>query len=78
MTMGTAMVARTKVRSTGFIGRSQSPRARLMNVRVGNTQSQIISASWCLVGGAMRGGAAGAVGAAEAGLGMVNLLMWCW
>ena len=39
MTMGTAMVASTNVRTTGFMGRSQSPRPRLITVRVGNKAS---------------------------------------
>jgi hypothetical protein len=45
MTMGTAIVARTKVRMTGDMVPSQSPNVRLMMVRVGKTQSQIIRAS---------------------------------
>src|SRR3954466_6214238 len=45
------MVASTNVRTTGDRVLSQSPRARLRTVRVGNTASQIISASWCFVGG---------------------------
>lgn len=36
MTIGTAIVASTNVRSTGVIGRSQSPSVRLMMVRVGS------------------------------------------
>src|SRR6476620_8775267 len=76
MTMGTAIVARTKVRNTGFIGRSHPPRARLMTVSVGNTQSQTMRANWCFVGGAVRGGAAVVVGAGVLGLGMVDLLGW--
>src|SRR3954463_5804630 len=55
MTIGTAMVARTRVRRllrrTGDRVVSESPRARLRTVRVGKTDSQIIRASWCLVGG---------------------------
>src|SRR6478609_6176171 len=51
MTIGTAMVASTKVRRTGVSARSQSPKARLRASNVGNTASQIIRASWCLVGG---------------------------
>src|SRR6266545_3672089 len=51
MTIGTATVARTKVRRTVDNVRSQSPSSRLMTVRVGKTQSQIMSASWCFVGG---------------------------
>ena len=45
-------VARTKVRSTGPASASQAPSARLRTVRVGKTATQIIRASWCLVGGA--------------------------
>src|SRR4051794_21923470 len=52
MTIGTAMVASTNVRTTGDSVRSQSPRTRLRTVRGGKTASQIITASWCLVGGA--------------------------
>src|SRR3954470_8088370 len=55
--MGTATLASTKVRSTLGSSARVSPNARLRIVRVGNTASQIISASWCLVGG----GTAGAV-----------------
>jgi hypothetical protein len=44
-TIGTAIVASTNVRVTGDIGRSQSPSVRLMTVSVGNTHSQIITAS---------------------------------
>src|SRR3954463_12062987 len=51
MTIGTAMEASTKVRTTVVNVRSQSPRTRLRTVRVGKTAIQIISASWCLVGG---------------------------
>src|SRR3954462_5596700 len=51
MTIGTATVASTKVRTTGDSVPSQSPSVRLSTVRVGNTASQIITASWCLVGG---------------------------
>src|SRR3954447_2798380 len=51
MTIGTATVARTKVRRTLGVSASRSPRRRLSRVRVGNTATQIISASWCLVGG---------------------------
>src|SRR6478609_3958753 len=51
MTMGTAMVASTKVRTTGESSRSQSPSTRLSAVRVGKTASQIMAASWCFVGG---------------------------
>src|SRR4051794_39211747 len=51
MTIGTAMVVRTKVRTTGVSVANQSPRARLRTVRVGKTASQIITASWCLDGG---------------------------
>jgi hypothetical protein len=51
MTTGTAMVARTKVRRTGPIWVSQGLRARLRTVMVGKTATQIITASWCLLGG---------------------------
>src|ERR1700712_4553763 len=51
MTIGTATVARTKVRRTGDNGFNQSPSTRFRTVRVGKTASQIISASWCFVGG---------------------------
>ena len=56
MTIGTAIVASTNVRSTGGIGRSQSPKTRLIAVSVGKTQSQIMRASWCLVGGGIGAG----------------------
>src|SRR3954463_15036371 len=46
MTRGTAIVARTNVRTTGDMVASQSPSARLRAVNVGKTQSQIIAASW--------------------------------
>src|SRR4051812_48750429 len=59
MTIGTAIVASTKVRRMVDIGASQSLRVTLSSVRVGNTHSQIISASWWRLGGAGRG--AGAV-----------------
>src|SRR3954447_22722213 len=51
MTMGMATVASTKVRTTGERSRSQSPSSRFNAVRVGKTASQIMTASWCLVGG---------------------------
>src|SRR6187397_1367335 len=51
MTIGTATVASTNVRSTLGRPARRSPRARLRTVRVGNTATQIMSASWCLVGG---------------------------
>ncbi len=51
MTIGTATVASTKVLSTPGRSARVSPSARLSAVRVGNTATQIISASWCLVGG---------------------------
>ena len=60
MTIGTATVASTKVRSTGLRSFSQGPIVRLRTVRVGKTASQIIRASWCLVGGPT-GAAVGAV-----------------
>src|SRR4051812_44427424 len=44
MTMGTAIVARTNVRTTGDMVASQSPRAKFSAVNVGKTQSQIITA----------------------------------
>jgi hypothetical protein len=47
MTIGTAAVAKTNVRTTGDIEASHSLNARLMAVSVGKTQSQIITASWC-------------------------------
>src|SRR6478609_9315666 len=55
MTMGTAMVARMKVRRTGLVSFSDGPMVRLMRVRVGKTAIQIIRASWCLVGGPTTG-----------------------
>src|SRR3954463_9340467 len=77
MTMGTATVASTKVRSTGVSTRSQSPSSRLMTVRVGNTASQIMRASWCLLGGPTGGGVRDAVGAGTVGgLDMAELLEW--
>ena len=51
MMIRTAMVASTKVRRTGVIVRSQSPRIRLRASYVGNTARQIIRASRCLDGG---------------------------
>src|SRR3954453_4077517 len=56
MTIGTAIVASTKVRRTVDIGASQSLRVTLRTVKVGNTHSQIISANWWRVGGAGRTG----------------------
>src|SRR5680860_984273 len=58
MTMGTATVARTKVRRTGLASLSQGPMARFSTVRVGNTATQIMMASWCFVGGPTGFGAA--------------------
>src|SRR5689334_21092831 len=52
MTIGTATVASTNVRTTGVMVPSQPARARLRAVSVGKTQSQIIRASWCRLGGA--------------------------
>src|SRR6266545_2689381 len=51
MTIGTATVARTKVRRA--IGRSfiALRSARFSSRRVGKTATQIMSASWCLDGG---------------------------
>src|SRR4051794_21756515 len=60
MTIGTAMVARMKVRRTGVRVTSQLPSVRLRTVRVGKTASQIIRASWCLLGGPDPTGLAGA------------------
>src|SRR4051794_37381924 len=54
MTIGTATVARTNVRATGDIDASRSPRVRFRAVKVGNTQIQIITASWCRLGGGTR------------------------
>src|SRR4051794_41952960 len=51
MTIGTAIVASTKVRRTGVNVLSQPPRARFRTGRVGKTASQIIRASWWRVGG---------------------------
>ncbi len=45
MTIGTAMVASTNVRTTGESGLNQSPSTRLITVSVGKTQSQIMMAS---------------------------------
>src|SRR5215210_655486 len=50
MTMGTAMVARTNVRTTVDMVPSQSLRAKLRASSVGKTQSQIITASWWRLG----------------------------
>src|SRR5689334_8770083 len=54
MTIGTAMVASTKVRRTGPASVSQRPMVRFSTVRVGKTAIQIIRASWCLLGGVGR------------------------
>src|SRR3954451_7152374 len=51
MTIGTAAVASTKVRSTLGSCARVSPKARLRTVRLGKTAPQIIRGSWCLVGG---------------------------
>src|SRR5687767_15135431 len=51
MTIGTATVASTNVRSTGSSRPSHSPSTRLRAVRVGKTAIQIMRASWCFVGG---------------------------
>src|SRR4051794_37838077 len=62
MTIGTATVASTKGRGTVGSVCSQPPSARFSTARVGKTASQIISASWCVLGGATRtGGPAGRV-----------------
>src|SRR3954463_6879469 len=55
MTIGTATVARTSVLSTLGSPARVSPKARLITVRVGKTATQIIRASWCLVGGGTDG-----------------------
>src|SRR5689334_14544 len=49
--MGTATVARMKVLTTGLVSLSQGPTVRFSTVSVGKTAIQIISASWCLLGG---------------------------
>ena len=69
MTIGTATVARTKVRSTLGKWARVDPKARLMTVRVGKTATQIIRASSCLVG-AFDGALVGALMAALVGLGV--------
>src|SRR3954469_2884619 len=77
MTMGTAMVARTNVRRTGFVSLSDGPMVRFSTVRVGKTAIQIISASWCFEGGPTGRTAAPADGLTAAlgvGLDMVELL----
>jgi hypothetical protein len=62
MTMGTAIVASTKVRRIGPMVVSQGARARFSPVRVGKTASQIIMASSCLVGGRVTAGRVAGVG----------------
>ena len=83
MTIGTAIVASTKVRSTDGIGRSQSPKTRLIAVSVGKTQSQIMRASWCFVGGGTRAGVMSVallVPALSPALGgvIVDTVAWRW
>ena len=56
MTIGTAMVASTNVRTTGERVFNQSPSARLMTVSVGKTLSQIMTLRWCLLGGGIEAG----------------------
>jgi hypothetical protein len=56
MTTGTAIVARTNVRATGDMESSRSPSVTLSAVSVGKTQSQIIRASWCRLGGGIGAG----------------------
>src|SRR4051794_30141767 len=82
MTIGTAIVASTNVRRTVGIGVSQTLRVTLSTVRVANTQSQIISASWWRGGEAVSGligeafrplvrssrGRAGALGGGDVGV----------
>jgi hypothetical protein len=51
MTMGTATVARTRVRTIGPRSASHGPTVRFSTVSVGKTAIQIIRASWCFVGG---------------------------
>src|SRR4051794_34123511 len=78
MTIGTATGARTKVRTTGERVLSQSPRATLMTVSVGNTQSQIMTASWCRAGGRGRGWRLAAVGEGSVGMGSVGMVLLGW
>src|SRR6478609_10749375 len=77
--MGTAVVASTKVRETGPRSASHGFRARLRTVNVGKTATQIMSASWCLLGGPTgRDGAASLVGGPGVfgrALGMTMLLL---
>jgi hypothetical protein len=62
MTIGTAIVANTNVRTTGESGLNHSPSTRLIVVSVGKTQSQIMMASWCLLGGGTRRRSLGGAG----------------
>ncbi len=55
MTIGTAIVASTKVRATGDRDSSWSPIARFRAVSVGKTASQFIIASWWRLGGGIGG-----------------------
>src|SRR3954453_7177202 len=73
MTIGTATVASTNVRRTGFVSLSEGPMVRFRTVRVGKTAIQIISASWCFVGGPTAG-TGRAVGVPTAFSDMVVLL----
>jgi len=68
MTIGTAMVARTNVRRTGCCPASRGPIARLRTVSVGKTATQIISASWCVVGGPAGAATAGRWSGAFSGM----------
>src|SRR5215207_5926803 len=54
MTIGTAIGASAKVRTTVDMGASQSLNVTFSTVSVGNTHSQIIRASWWRLGGAGR------------------------
>ena len=51
ITIGTAIVASTNVRSSGDIVLNHLSIATFMTASVGKTQSQIMKASWCLLGG---------------------------
>jgi hypothetical protein len=50
------------VRTTGESGLTQSPSTKLIIVSVGKTQSQIMMANWCLLGGGTRLRSLGAAG----------------
>src|SRR5919202_5234719 len=65
MTIGTASVASTKVRTTVDIGASQSLNGTFSTVSVGNTASQIIRASWWRLGGAGLGGVSVVMGSSQ-------------